>query len=286
MLTELTGRTAVITGAASGIGLGMARRCRDSGMNVVMLDVEIGALQASAADVGSAEHVLALQSDVSDPERMEEVAAAAYERFGAVHLLVNNAGVSLTGPLWEMTAKDWRWGVDVNLIGVANGIRSFGSRMVAGGEEGHIVSTSSLAGLTPMPHAGVYSATKAAVVALSEVLYHDLRAIDSKVGVSVLCPGLVNTNILKSVRNRPFDAAESADSPIPEEHHSFFSLGDTPEDVADRVLRAVKSDDFYVLTGEGGRPDIAARSKALVELGHPAKPNPASIMPDSFGKKG
>jgi NAD(P)-dependent dehydrogenase (short-subunit alcohol dehydrogenase family) len=286
MLTELAGRTAAVTGAASGIGLGIARRCRDRGMNVVMLDVEIGALDEAAASVGGDEHVLALQSDVSDPDRMEEVAAAAYERFGAVHLLVNNAGVSLTGPLWEMTSKDWNWGVGVNLIGVANGIRSFGSRMVAGGEEGHIVSTASLAGLTPMPRAGVYSATKAAVVALSEVLYHDLQAIDSKVGVSVLCPGLVNTNILRSVRNRPFDASESADTPIPEEHHSVFQLGDTPEDVADRVLRAVENDDFYILTGEGGRPDIAARSKALVELGHPAKPNPASIMPDSFGKKG
>jgi NAD(P)-dependent dehydrogenase (short-subunit alcohol dehydrogenase family) len=286
MLTELAGRTAAVTGAASGIGLGIARRCCDRGMNVVMLDVEIGALREAAAGVGGDEHVLALQADVSDPDRMDEVAAEAYETFGAVHLLVNNAGVSLTGPLWEMTPKDWSWGVGVNLIGVANGIRSFGSRMVAGGEEGHIVSTSSLAGLTPMPHAGVYSATKAAVVALSEVLYHDLQAIDSKVGVSVLCPGLVNTNILKSVRNRPFDASESADVPIPEEAISVFQLGDTPEDVADRVLRAVENDDFYILTGEGGRADIAARSKALVELSHPPRPNPGSIMPDSFGKKG
>jgi short-subunit dehydrogenase len=179
-----------------------------------------------------------------------------------------------------MTPKDWSWGVGVNLIGVANGIRSFGSRMVDGGEEGHIVSTSSLAGLTPMPHAGVYSATKAAVVALSEVLYHELRGINSKVGASVLCPGLVNTNILKSVRNRPFDASESADTPIPDESIEFFKLGDTPEDVADRVLRAVENDDFYILTGEAGRPDIEARMKAMVELGHPALPSPGSIMPD------
>jgi NAD(P)-dependent dehydrogenase (short-subunit alcohol dehydrogenase family) len=286
MLTEFTGRTAAVTGAASGIGLGIARRCRDRGMNVVMLDVEERALREAAAGVGDDAVVLALQADVSDPDGMEQVAAAAYERFGAVHLLVNNAGVSLTGPLWKMTPKDWSWGVGVNLIGVANGIRSFGSRMIESGEEGHIVSTSSLAGLTPMPHAGVYSATKAAVVALSEVLYHDLRAIDSKVGVSVLCPGLVNTNILKSTRNRPYDASETADTPVPDEHLEFFKLGDTPEDVADRVLHAVENDDFYILTGEGGRPDIAARSQALVELGHPAKPNPGAIMPDSFGSKG
>jgi len=280
MLTEFAGRTAVVTGAASGIGLGIARRCRDRGMNVVMLDVESGALNDAAAGVGADEHVLPLQSDVSDPEGMEQVAAAAYDRFGAVHLLVNNAGVSITGPLWAMTPKDWSWVVGVNLIGVANGIRSFGSRMVEAGEEGHIVSTSSLAGLTPMPHAGVYSATKAGVVALSEVLYHDLRAAGSKIGVSVLCPGLVNTNILKSVRNRPHGAAETADMPIPDEALEFFKLGDTPEDVADRVLRAVEHDDFYILTGEGGRPDIEARMKAMVELGPPAMPNPGSIMPD------
>jgi NAD(P)-dependent dehydrogenase (short-subunit alcohol dehydrogenase family) len=280
MLTDFAGRTAVVTGAASGIGLGMARRCRDRGMNVVMLDVEAGALNAAVAGVGGDDVVLPLQSDVSDPDGMERVAAVAYERFGAVHLLMNNAGVSLTGALWKMTPTDWNWGVGVNLIGVANGIRSLGSRMVEGGEEGHIVSTSSLAGLTPMPHAGVYSATKAAVVALSEVLYHDLRAIDSKIGVSVLCPGLVNTNILKSVRNRPFEAGESADVPVPDEHLEFFKLGDAPEDVADRVLRAVANDDFYILTGEGGRPDIEARMKAMVELGHPAKPNPGAIMPD------
>jgi NAD(P)-dependent dehydrogenase (short-subunit alcohol dehydrogenase family) len=280
MLSELAGRTAVVTGAASGIGLGIARRCRDRGMNVVMLDVEPGALQAAASGIGGEEHVLALPSDVSDPDGVEEVAAAAYERFGAVHLLVNNAGVSITGPLWAMTPKDWNWVVGVNLIGVANGIRSFGSRMVEGGEEGHIVSTSSLAGLTPMPHAGVYSATKSGVVALSEVLYHDLRAAGSRIGVSVLCPGLVNTNILKSVRNRPHGAEETADMPIPDEALEFFKLGDTPEDVADRVLRAVENDDFYILTGEGGRPDIEARMKAMVELGHPPVPNPGSIMPD------
>jgi NAD(P)-dependent dehydrogenase (short-subunit alcohol dehydrogenase family) len=280
VLTDLSGRTAAITGSASGIGLGLARRCRARGMNVVMLDVEIGALKGAAADVGTDEHVLALQADVADADAVDAAAAAAFDRFGAVHLLCNNAGVSITGPLWEMTDKDWRWVTGVNLLGVANGVRSFVSRMVAAGVEGHVVNTSSLAGLTPMPVAGVYSATKAGVVALSEVLFHDLRDAGAKIGVSVLCPGLVNTNILKSDRNRPHAATESGEPAIPEEAFGFFAFGDDPLAVADRVLDAVAHDDFYILTGEGGRPDIAARMQAMVDLAQPHRPNPAAIMPD------
>ena len=285
MLTELAGRTAVVTGAASGIGLGLAQQCRARGMNVAMLDVEAGALEASAALVGGEEHVLALRADVSDAEAMEAVAAEVYERFGAVHLLCNNAGVSITGPLWEMTDKDWRWVINVNLLGVANGIRSFVSRMVAGGEEGHVVSTSSLAGLTPMPHAGIYSATKSAVIALSESLFFDLQDAGTRIGVSVLCPGLVNTNILRSDRNRPHGATETGEEAIPDEALSFFQMGDSPNDVADHVLDAVARDDFIILTGEGGRPDMEARAAATLALTQPHRPNPAAMMPDSFHSK-
>ena len=280
MLSELGGRTAAVTGAASGIGLGLARRCREQGMNVVMVDVELGALREAASGVGGDEHVLAVQADVSDADAVDAAAAAAYERFGAVHLVCNNAGVSITGRLWEMTDKDWRWVTGVNLLGVANGIRSFVGRMVAGGEPGHVVNTSSLAGLTPMPHAGVYSATKAGVVALSEVLLHDLRDAGAPVGVSVLCPGLVNTNIIRSDRNRPHAASETGEAAIPEEALGFFAFGDDPLAVADRVLHAVAHDDFYVLTGEGARPGIAARMQAMVDLSEPPRTDPASVMPD------
>ena len=280
MLKDLAGRTAVVTGAASGIGLGLAQRCRERGMNVAMLDVETNALQASAANVGGADVVLPLTVDVSDHDAVDAAAAAVFERFGAVHLLCNNAGVSITGPLWAMTPDDWRWVIGVNLLGVANGMRSFVSRMIEGGDEGHVVSTSSLAGLTPMAHAGVYSATKAAVVAMSEVLFHDLRDAGHRIGVSVLCPGLVNTNILKSTRNRPADAVATADIPIPDEALEFFKLGDDPLDVADRVLHAVANDDFYVLTNDAARGDIDARSQALIDLAQPPHPHAGAIMPD------
>jgi NAD(P)-dependent dehydrogenase (short-subunit alcohol dehydrogenase family) len=280
MLKDFEGRTAVVTGAASGIGLGLVRRCRERGMRVAMLDVEPGALHDAAATVGGAGDVLALTVDVSDAAEVEAAAAAVAERFGPVHLLCNNAGVSITGPLWQMTADDYRWVTGVNLFGVANGIRSFVSRMVEAGEPGHVVTTSSLAGLTPMPHAGLYSATKAAVVAMSEVLFHELRDAGVPIGVSVLCPGLVNTNILRSLRNRPEDATETGEGAIPEESHVFFALGTDPLDVADRVLHAVERDDFYVLTNEAGRPDIAARMQAMVELGQPPRPSAGSIMPD------
>ena len=221
-------------------------------------------------------------ADVSDPAQVEAAAAAAVERFGKVHLLCNNAGVSVTGPLWTMTEQDCRWVTGVNLFGVMNGVRAFVPGMLAHGEAGHVVNTASLAGLTPMPHATVYSATKAAVVALSETMYFDLQDADAKVGVSVLCPGLVNTNIMTSDRNRPAVLPESGDETVGVDAaiEFFRTTGDDPRDVADRVLAAVERDDFYILTGEGGRPDIAARGAALDQLGVPARPNPSSIIPD------
>jgi NAD(P)-dependent dehydrogenase (short-subunit alcohol dehydrogenase family) len=280
VLSTFAGRTAVVTGAASGIGLGLARRCHERGMNVAMLDVEPGALSASAAAVGDPSRVLPLVADVRDPDRMTAVAADVVDRFGAVHLLCNNAGISITGPAWEMTPDDWRWALDVNVVGVANGVRAFVPGMLEGGEEGHVVNTASLAGLTPMPHAAVYSATKAAVVALSEVMEFDLRDLGARVGVSVLCPGLVNTNILLSARNRPEELADAREEIVPDEALAFFKTGDDPLEVADRVLHAVEHGDFYVLTNAAGRPDIAARMQAVVDLGDPVPPRPTAIIPD------
>jgi NADP-dependent 3-hydroxy acid dehydrogenase YdfG len=249
-------------------------------MNGAMLDVEPGALSASAAAVGDPSRVLPLVADVRDPDRMTAVAADVVDRFGAVHLLCNNAGISITGPAWEMTPDDWRWALDVNVVGVANGVRAFVPGMLEGGEEGHVVNTASLAGLTPMPHAAVYSATKAAVVALSEVMAFDLRDLGARVGVSVLCPGLVNTNILLSARNRPEELADAREEIVPDEALAFFKTGDDPLDVADRVLHAVEHGDFYVLTNAAGRPDIAARMQAVVDLGDPVPPRPTAIIPD------
>lgn len=203
MLTTFKEMTAVVTGAASGIGFGLARRCHERGMNIAMLDVEGDALESASTSIADPGRILPLVVDTADAAAMEAAAASVSERFGSVHLLCNNAGVSISGPLWGMTDQDFRWVLGVNIMGVENGIRAFLPRMLQSGEHGHVVNTSSLAGLTPMSNAGLYSATKAAVVALSEVLFHDLRKLEAKIGVSVLCPGLVNTAILRSERNRP-----------------------------------------------------------------------------------
>jgi NAD(P)-dependent dehydrogenase (short-subunit alcohol dehydrogenase family) len=282
VLAELKGRTAVITGAASGIGLGLARRCAERGMNIAVLDVEPGALERAAVDIGDPSRVFPLTVDVSDDGMMMAAAAAVADRFGPVHLLCNNAGISITGALWEMTENDCRWLLDVNLLGVMNGVRAFVPAMIASGEPGHVVNTASLAGLIPMSNASVYSATKAAVEALSEVLHHDLDEAGVPIGVSVLCPGLVNTNILLSERNRPGDRSGSGAPPIPDAAHAAFAIGDDPLEVADRVLAAVASDDFVILTNQAGRPDLDTRLQAIRELRVPPPPRQAAITPDRF----
>ena len=280
MLTGFEGRTAVVTGAASGIGLGLARRCAARGMNVVMLDIEQPALDDAAQLVGEGEHVVARTVDVADPRGMESVATEVFSRFDAVHLLCNNAGVMVAGPTWTMTADDFRWVTDVNLGGVLNGVRAFVPRMLERGEQGHLVNTASFAGLVSTPNASLYSATKAGVVALSEALFHELSDAGSPIGVSVLCPGLVDTKIILSTRNRPAALPEVTQPRIPDEVLSYFATGADPLVVADRVLTAVERNDFYVLTNKAARPSIAARMEALVKLGDPARPEPGATQAD------
>jgi NADP-dependent 3-hydroxy acid dehydrogenase YdfG len=249
-------------------------------MSVAMLDVEADALDAAAALVGQPDRVLTVVTDVSDGAAMASAAAEVTARFGDVHLLCNNAGVSITGPLWEMSEHDWDWALGVNLLGVANGIRAFVPGMLAHGDDAHVVNTSSLAGLTPMAHAGIYAATKAAVVAASEVMFHDLRQVGARVGVSVLCPGLVNTKIISSERNRPVALSGTGEEDeLPDGIRAYFDTGDDPLDVADRVLRAVRDDEFYVLTTGACLPDIHARNQAIEHLGHPVPPRPEAITP-------
>ena len=203
MLTEFAGRTAVVTGGASGIGFAMARRCADRGMNVAILDVEANALTEAAAQLNHAAPILSLTVDTANGTAMDAAGEKVADRFGAVHLLSNNAGVSITGPMWAMTEDDCRWATGVNLLGVMNGVRTFVPRMLEGGDEGHVVNTASLVGLLPMPETPLYAATKAAVIAMSEAMFFDLADRGGRIGVSVLCPGIVNTNIMDSNRNRP-----------------------------------------------------------------------------------
>jgi NADP-dependent 3-hydroxy acid dehydrogenase YdfG len=281
MLTAFEGRTAVVTGAASGIGLGIARRCGDRGMNVVLCDVEASRLEAAAGQVAGLDRTLTVVVDVSDPHQVQAAADAAAERFGAVHLLCNNAGVSITGRMWNMTIDDCAWVLGVNIAGVLHGVRSFVPPMIEHGEDAHVVSTASLAGLTPMANASLYSGTKAAVVAMSESLLFDLQAKAPQIGVSVLCPGVVDTDIIRSERNRPGELPETRNRPTGEGVAQFYkSSGSDPYEVGERVLRAVEQDAFYVLTGDEARVDIAAHGAVLDRLGSPEPPRPQAILPD------
>ena len=188
-MDALTGRTAVVTGAASGIGLALARRFAADGMKVVMSDVDPKRLEESVAQVDAVGDVLAVAADVSRFEDVERLAARAEAAFGPIHLLGNNAGVQSSGTVWEYELAEWQWLLGVNLWGVIHGIRAFVPGMIAHGGHAHVVNTSSVGGLVTFPGMAPYAASKSAVIAISESLHLDLRAHDVPVGVSVLCPG-------------------------------------------------------------------------------------------------
>lgn len=274
-MQELRGRVAVVTGAASGIGLGLARRFAEEGMKVVLADIEQGALDHAAAELeGNGAEVLAVRTDVSKHEQVDRLAAEAYRTFGAVHVVCNNAGVEVVGSMLEHTLADWEWVFGVNLWGVVHGVRAFVPRMLTAGGEGHVVNTASLAGLTSTPYLGVYNITKHGVVALSETLYKELKLADAKVGVSVLCPGAIATNIMRSSRNRP---AELADSGAPGESaarmraglETAISAGITPAEVADKVVAGVREGKFYILPSRG-LAGVIQRVEEVRELRNPS----------------
>ena len=203
-MERLRDRVAVVTGAASGIGLALSERFAAEGMRVVMADVETTALAPAAERVrAAAPAVLAVRVDVSRAEDVERLARETYAAFGAAHVVCNNAGVAVISAVHEQTLADWQWVMGVNLWGVIHGVHAFLPRMLAGGDEGHIVNTASMAGLTTAPFMSIYDVTKHGVVALSESLYKELELSGALVGVSVVCPGLINTNIIRSARNRP-----------------------------------------------------------------------------------
>jgi NAD(P)-dependent dehydrogenase (short-subunit alcohol dehydrogenase family) len=210
-MKSFQGRTAVITGAGSGFGLETARLAAREGMNVVMADVQADALDRAAAEIGAlGAPVLPFRLDVSKAAEVEALGAATLQRFGAPHVVFNNAGVGAGGLIWEHTLADWEWVMGVNVMGVAHGVRVFTPPMLAAakadaGYEGHIVNTASMAGLLNPPNMGVYNVSKHAVVSLTETLYQDLSLVTDQVTASVLCPFFVATGIHQSHRNRPPD---------------------------------------------------------------------------------
>ena len=248
-----TGSVAVVTGGASGIGAALGRAFAAAGCAVVLADVEGGALEATAAAIDG--DVRTVVTDVADAAAVEHLAAQAYEWFGAVHVVCNNAGVSTFNPVTAQTLEDWRWVLGVNLWGVVHGVHAFLPRLLAQGAPAHIVNTSSLAGLVSgLPDLAPYNVSKVGVVALSETLRVELAMAGASVGVSVLCPGSTPTQILESERNRPRSLGAEARVPegdaFREAVRSSFSApgARSADDVAGDVLAAVRDGTFWVVS--------------------------------------
>jgi NAD(P)-dependent dehydrogenase (short-subunit alcohol dehydrogenase family) len=262
-MREFKNKVAVVTGAASGIGRAIAERCVAEGMRVVFADIEAEPLAEAAKAIGGPAHHLAVRLDVSDAAAVEEMAERVYREFGAVHLLFNNAGVAPDGKMtWAQPLDTWKWLIDVNLYGVIHGLRSFVPRMLAGGEEGHVVNTASVAGLLGGPMISPYYATKHAVVALSESLFLELKMANARVSASVLCPAFVKTRIGESGRNRPGGSPAAAGSgEFADMVKALIEQGVSPESIADKVFEAIKEERFWILT----HPELDAAIRESVD---------------------
>lgn len=285
-MKDFKGRTAVITGAASGFGLESSRIAARLGMNVVMADVMAEPLAKAAAEVqalGAA--VLPYRLDVSKAAEVEALGEAVRQRFGAPHFVFNNAGISCGGLIWEHSLKDWEWAVGVNLMGVAHGVRVFTPMMLAeaasdAGYEGHIVNTASMAGMVNMPNMGAYNVTKHAVVSMSETLYQDLALVGTQVHAHVLCPYFVPTGIIHSDRARPADLDRGAEM-TPSQRIAKI-LGEkavssgkvTAAEVAQFVFDAMAENRFYIFSHPSPRAlaPIQARLEDVMQRRNPSDP--------------
>ena len=281
-MEDIDGRVAVVTGAASGIGLATAHRLADEGMHLVLADIEPDSLAAAEAAIKArGREVLAVPTDVTSPEAVERLADAAFSTFGNVHVVFNNAGVAATAATlasraWEGSLADWEWTLSVNLMGVLHGVRAFVPRMLDNGDEGHVVNTASMAGL--LTAANPYNVSKHGVVCLTEGIYRDLREMGARISASVLCPGLIRTRILDAERNRDDRFGDRTDvTSLRVELQQFaagfeaaLSTGYAPELVAAEVLDGIREDRFYLFPAQ---PEILelldARVTGILERRNP-----------------
>ena len=285
MIVDFRNKTAVLTGAGSGFGLECARIAASLGMNLVLADVQQDALDKAADEMRLAgAPVLAVRLDVSNAADMESFGRAVQERFGAPHLVFNNAGIAAGGLIWETSVKDWEWVLGVNVMGVAHGVRVFTPMMLeAAGRDpayrGHIVNTASMAGLLSPPNMGVYNVSKHAVVSLSETLYQDLSLVTDQIGASVLCPFFVPTGITRSQRNRPLELQESVAKPTKSQligeamiEKAVGSGKVSAADVARLVFDAVAANRFYIYSHPKAIKSVQTRLEDIMLARNPSDP--------------
>ena len=274
-----SGRVAVVTGAASGIGLALAERFAREGMNLVLADINGEQLNQVAHSLRvRGRTVLAVRTDVANARSVAALAKKTFKVFGAVHILCNNAGVNPQGGRyaapWQVSLDDWKWAIDVNLWGVIHGIRSFVPSMIAGGDEGHIVNTASISGMLSGASGSIYGMTKHAIVRVSEGVYASLQDAGAKIGTTVLCPGAVRTAIRNSEQSSKGDleppvdtvAARLRDKELSDE---MMRRAISPDEVADQTIEAITENRFYVLTTSAYDDAIRSRMEAILERRNP-----------------
>ena len=283
MITDFKGKTAVLTGAGSGFGLECARIGAKLGMNLVLVDVQQDALDSATKEMQAlGAQVLSFKLDVSSATEMEAMGAEVLARFGAPHLVFNNAGVGSGGLIWENSVKDWEWVLGVNVMGVAHGVRIFTPMMLAAAKQdaawqGHIVNTASMAGLLNAPNMGVYNVSKHAVVSLSETLYQDLSLLTDQIGASVLCPFFVATGISQSHRNRPSElrGTKPTQSQLVGQAMSTKAVSSgkvSAADVAQMVFDAVAANQFYIYSHPKAIKSVQTRLEDIVQTRNPTDP--------------
>jgi NAD(P)-dependent dehydrogenase (short-subunit alcohol dehydrogenase family) len=271
-MKQFEGKTAVVTGAASGIGRGLAERFAQARMNVVLADIEEDALDRAVRELQERQHrVIGVVTNTMVRDSVKALADRAIAEFGKVHILCNNAGVASGSEgakgVWEIADQDWQWVMGVNFWGVLYGLQVFVPHMLSHGEEGHIVSTASLAGL--MPGGGPYSVSKHGVLALSEGLHRDLKLRGAAIGASVLCPGFVNTNIFDAERNRPSELAKgnagSSEPGMLEAGRAMLAMGKQPSEVAEVVFKSISNDEFYILPHPAWDSIVKSRVEHVID---------------------
>jgi NAD(P)-dependent dehydrogenase (short-subunit alcohol dehydrogenase family) len=277
-MRDFAGRTAVVTGAASGIGRSLALHCADEGMSVVLADVDEGNLEETrklVVDRGVAS--IAVPTDVSQAPAVEALAEAARSEFGKLHLVFNNAGVLVPGCAWERSAADWEWVLGVNVFGCIHGARVFLPILIEQGEPAHMVNTASVGGLLVGPFLSPYIVSKHAVVALTEAIHHELQATGASVGISCLCPGAVATGITSSERIRPADKGEAARLGSDAERDFARGLeigieaGMPPDELARHAFAGIREDRFWIFPDPMFREGFEERARSILEGVNPVQ---------------